>query len=137
MTVPFFSVNLSHQSLIEEPEIHVIGLSSSSIEDQVAFIPDRRECLSELDEVLYSSKHVPIVDTARFFVGDHPAQNFERGTQQGGNYKCGGCGIQSHMMGDFAHAAHVSWRSLEMIQAIAIGGIFGKPQGKLKPFHNL
>ena len=29
------------QSFIEKPEIHILGLSSSSLDDQVGFIPDR------------------------------------------------------------------------------------------------
>ena len=125
------------QSFIEEPEIHILGLSSSSADDQVAFIPDRYECLNELNQVVHSSNGVPIHDVARFFIGDHPAQNFERGTQQGGHYKCGGCGILSHMIGDFPHAANMDWRGLEKIQTIAINGTFGSNPGKLKPFHNL
>ncbi len=125
------------QSAIEEPEVHIIGLSSSSIDDQVSFVPDRYECLKELDEVLYTSNSIPIVDVARFFTGDHPAQSFERGTQLGGNYKCDGCGVQSHMMGDFVHVAHLPLRSLEIIKKIATNGIFGKQQGKLKPLSNL
>ena len=126
-----------HQSFIEEPEVHILGVSSSSTDNQVAFIPERVECLRELSDVIYSNSGVPIVDSARFFVGDHPAQKFERGTQQGGNYKCGGCGIQSHMIGDFIHAARMRRRSLQVIQSLAINGNFGKLVGKLKPLHNL
>ena len=132
-----FLPNACQQSTIEEPEIHMIALSSSSMEDQVAFVPDRYDCLSELNEVVYSSNHVPVVDVARFFTGDHPAQSFERGTQQGGNYKCGGCGVQTHMIDDFAHAVQLPMRSLETIQKIATNGAFGKEQGKLKPLNNL
>ena len=115
----------------------MIALSSSSAEDQVAFIPDRYECLEELSEILYSSRGVPVKDVCRFFLGDHPAQNFERGTQNGGHYKCGGCGIRSSMIGDFAHAARLSWRSLGDIQALAVGGSFGRQAKKLKPFDSL
>ena len=124
------------QAYIEEPEIHILGLSSSS-EDQLAFIADRNECLKELSNVIHSSNSIPIKDIARFFIGDHPAQSFERGTQQGGYYKCGGCGIHSRMIGDFAHAANQSWRPLEEIQALAVKGCFGKSAGKLKPFYHL
>ena len=125
------------QSFIEKPEIHILGLSSSSLDDQVGFIPDRYECLQELNEVIYSSKHVPVTDVARFFFGDHPAQNFERGTQLGGNYKCGSCGVKSTMVGDFAHATHLKWRSIADLQNLAISGRFGKQPEKLKPLQNL
>ena len=83
------------------------------------------------------SNGVLIEDVAQFFVGDHTAHNFERGTQLGDHYKCGGCGVQSHMMGDFAHASRSTWRSLETIRVLATNGIFGKQAGKLKPLHNL
>ena len=47
-----------------------------------------------------------------FFCGDKPAQQFERGTQLGGNYKCGSCGIKSTLMQDLGHALQCQWRTL-------------------------
>ena len=79
------------QLFVEKPEIHILGLSSSSLDDQVGFIPDRYECLQELNEVIHSSKHVPVTGVVRYFFGDYPAQYFEWETQLGGNYKCGSC----------------------------------------------
>lgn len=69
-----------------------------------------------------------------FFIGDHPAQQLERGTQQGGKYKCGGCGVKDVMIGDLAHTL---LRSLEDQQKLAIAGKFGKQPSKPKPFYNL
>ena len=76
-----------------------------------------------------------------FFVGDHPAKHYERGTQQGGKYKCGGCGVRTVMMDNgcgvrtvmmdnLAHTLQCSWRSLHDIQHI--GGKLGRQQGELK-----
>ena len=86
------------QALIEEPEIYMIAPSSSSPTDQLALIGDRLECLHELTSTTKTSRGVEIKDKVRFFCGDKPAQQFERGTQIGGIYKCGGCGCKDHMM---------------------------------------
>ena len=77
----------SVQDIVEEPELYIIWMCSSSLSDQLAIISDRLECLSDLQEPVRSTKHVPIQDTLQFFAGDHPAQSFERGTQSGGHYK--------------------------------------------------
>ena len=66
-----------------------------------------------------------------------PAQQFERGTQIGGIYKCGGCGCRDTMMMDLAHALNHSWRSLNDIQTLALAGTFGNRPGCLKPLDNL
>ena len=55
----------------------MICMSSSSVDDQAAIIPDRLECLSSLSQPLISSNGVEINDVLRFFVGDHKAIAFE------------------------------------------------------------
>ena len=80
------------QSLVEEPMIYMLAPSSSSPADQLALIGDRIECLQELSQPITASNGEQIHDQLRFFCGDKPAQQFERGTQIGGTYKCGGCG---------------------------------------------
>ena len=45
---------------------------------------DRVECLLDMAEPLTASNGVSIDDEMRFFKGNSPAQQFERGTQQGG-----------------------------------------------------
>ena len=105
--------NVHIQSLVEEPMIYMIAPSSSSHTDQLALVGDRTECLSELSKpVITSDGTTEINDCLRFFCGDKPAQQFERGTQIGGTYKCGGCGCKDVLMIDIAHAFHNSWRSL-------------------------
>ena len=78
------------QSLVEEPMIYMLAPSSSSPADQLALIGDRIECLQELSQPITASNGEQIHDQLRFFCGDKPAQQFERGTQIGGTYKCGG-----------------------------------------------
>ena len=125
----------SVQTLVEEPQLYMFALNSSSVEDQAAIIPDRVECLQDLDEPVYTSEGVPVNDVMKYFVGDHPAQQFERGTQVGGNYKCGGCGCRSQLMDDQAHALRCTVRSLQDIQSIALDGVFGKVPKSIKPLY--
>lgn len=72
-----------------------------------------------------------------FFTGDHPALQFERGTQQGGKYKCGSCGCVDAMFEDQAHSLNYHWRRVEELQIIATVGKYGKTPGAIKPFQNL
>jgi len=92
------------QQLVEEPLIHIIAVSTSSIQDQASLIPDRVDGLEDFSQPLVSSNRVVLQDILRFLKGDTSAQSFERGTQSGGNYKYGGCGCHSSMMEDLAHA---------------------------------
>ena len=78
------------------------------------------ECLSGHNDPVIASNGVPVHDVVRFFVGDHPAQQFEGGTQVGGTYKCGACGCKDKLMDDQAHALHCKTRSLTDLQALAI-----------------
>ena len=125
------------QSLVEEPVIYMIAPSSSSPADQLALVGDRIECLQELSRPVTASNGVGVKDTLRFFCGDKPAQQFERGTQIGGIYKCGVCGCKDTMMMDLGHAFHHTWRSLSDIQTLVLGGKFGNKPECLKPFDSL
>lgn len=71
----------SLQSYIEEPEIRILALSSSSIQDQAALITDRKTCLSTLSSHLTSSTGVPVHNCLVFFYGDKLAVQFERGSK--------------------------------------------------------
>ena len=124
----------SIQEIIEE---HILCLSSSSPSDQVATISDRLDCLHGLQRPVKSSSGIDVNDRLLFFIGDHPAQAFERGSQLGGNYKCGSCGCLSSRMDDLAHSFTCSWRSLDDLQNLVIQGTYGKKPGLLKPFEKL
>jgi len=58
----------SLHSYIEEPEIRILALSSSSVEHQAALITDRKTCLSTLSSYLTSSTGVPVRDCLVFFL---------------------------------------------------------------------
>ena len=125
------------QETVEQPVIYIISPSSSSPSDQLALIGDRVECLQEMSISLTASNGVVVNDTMRFFCGDKPAQQFERGTQIGGTYKCGGCGCKDVLLQDLAHALQCSWRSLTDLQELVLHGKFGCANNTLKPLENL
>ena len=52
--------------------IYMIAPSSSSPELQIALVPDRAECLTELSQPILCSRGNEICDTLRFFCGDTP-----------------------------------------------------------------
>ena len=125
------------QATIERQSLYMICAGSSTHEDQAALLRDRVDCLHSLHEQITASNGLKITDKLRFFVGDHPAQQFERGTQQGGKYKCGGCGVKADRMDDLAHSLQQPWRNLHDLQQVATSGKFGKQAGELKPFEKL
>ena len=88
----------------------MIAPSSSSPTDQLALVGDRLERLQELSKPTVASNGVEIHDQLRFFCGDKPAQQFKRGMQLGGTYKCGGCGVKDLMMQDLAHTLQHKWK---------------------------
>ena len=81
--------DISIQSEVEQPEIHMLCMGSSSISVQAAILGDRIDCLITLSTPIVASNSVEIYDMLGFFTGDHPAAQFKQGTQQGGRYKCG------------------------------------------------
>ncbi len=110
------------QAFIEEPEISILAISSSTIEDQAALIGDRVDCMIELSTEVTTQSGIPITDRLMFFYGDKPAAQFERGTQIGGHYPCGSCGTHIRRMDDFAYCMNCRWRSLQQLQTLATKG---------------
>lgn len=92
----------SIQSEVEQPEIHLLGVGSSSIEDQAALTGDRISCLLDLSTPVQTENGTEITDTLRFFTGDHPATQFEQGN------KCGVCGCKEYLFDDQAHSLFIN-----------------------------
>ena len=128
-------IKVDIQSIVEQPEIHLLSLGSLSIADQAAVVGDRRSCLFDLPTPL-TTRGVAVHDNLRVFTGDHPALQFERGTQQGGKYKCGTCGCVDKKLDDPAHSLRLNWRSLKVLQDTATSGVYGNKPGVPKPFSN-
>ena len=103
------------QAYIEEPEIYIIAMSSSSIENQAALISNRLSCISEMKETVSTKNNIAIKDRLMFFTGDKPASQFERGTQVGGNYPRGSGGSHVKRLDDFAYCSIAKMRSLQRI----------------------
>ena len=97
-------------------------MSSSSSEDQAALIDDRLACIKQMNTELLTNDNITIRDQLMFFNADKPAAQFERGTQQGGNYPCGSCGVHALRMDDFAHCSSLEWRSLDDIRTLVLKG---------------
>ena len=76
----------SVQALVEQPELHMLAVCSSTVEDKAALIGDRNSCRRELSTPLYDSRGTMITDQLVFFYGDKAAQQVERGSQQGGGF---------------------------------------------------
>ncbi len=130
-------IEIDVQAEVEQPEIYLLSLGSSSVADQAALIGDRLDCMIRLSSPVVSSNGLEIYDTTRFFTGDHPAAQFEQGTQQGGRYKCGACGCKDTMFTDQAHSLRCHWRSLQELQELAVGGVYGSKPGATKPLEKL
>lgn len=81
-------VDIDVQAILAQPEVHILGRSTSSIEDQKMFLDTRRECLRQMEERLCTMKGVQVHDIVRFFYGDGPAAQFEAGHKMGGYYPC-------------------------------------------------
>jgi len=93
--------------------------------------------LLELSDSIHTSHGIEITDTLRFFIGDHPAQQFERGTQVGGMYKCSSCGCPDSSMDDFACAGQCKWHSLADLQSLVLARKHRSKVGTLKAFGGL
>ena len=125
------------QEYVEQPEMYLVCLSSSSIDDQAALIADRLDCLFSLSQPVTTDSGIQICDVLRFFVGDHKAIAFEQGTQCGGNYSCGCCGIHVEKYVDQPHALRRKVRLLCDLQHHATMGRFGCNPNVVKPFESL
>lgn len=71
------------QSVVERPQVYILGRCGSSEVDQLAYINTRKACLQSMNIKITTSNGVEITDVMRFFHGDGPEQQFEAGEQKG------------------------------------------------------
>ena len=69
--------NIDVPTLVENPEIHILARSGSSLDDQINFSQTRRECLKDLSISLQTTTGTKIRDIGHFFHGGGPATQFE------------------------------------------------------------
>ena len=117
-------------NLIEKPEIHILGRSTSSLEDQMLYNECRRQCLQDLQVILKTAAGTPVVDVLRFFHGDGPAQQYEAGHKIGGKYSCVGCGALTSRFDDFAYCHHAPRQTSAEHQEFVLQGQAWKQRGK-------
>lgn len=104
----------------------MICVSSSSIEDQSAFLQDRIDCLHSLSDDITTSNGVVISDKLRFFVGPTIGEGYTTMWE-----------VQMWRMwclrdNDGRPSSHPT-----NTQQITIAGKYGKQPGELKPFNHL
>ena len=129
-------LNIDIQTFVEEPQVHILARSSSSVEDQQMFSECRRECTDQLQETLKTSRGTVITDVIRIFHGDGPAQRFEAGNKIGGNYACVGCDAKASTFDDPVLTHHANHPTLSDRQNFILQGILWKSK-PLNPFHGL
>ena len=108
--------------VVEDPEIHNLGRSSSSLCDQMQYIECRRECLLGLAEGLVTKAGILVHDLMRFFHGDGPAMQFEAGNKIGGHYCCVGCKAHSSRFDHLAYCFHARHLTLSERQDFILQG---------------
>lgn len=124
------------QATIEEPQLYILGQSSSTIEDQMKFVPTRQLDLRDMGQPIITDDGKIITDIMRFMNGDFPASEMEDSTQHGGNYACPGCATNLNSSFDLEYSLQLKYKNLEEKQKLIMAGPMGK-KGSLHPFQNL
>ena len=116
----------------------MLGQSSSSIEDQIKFVPARHDDLVNLTQKVKTEEDVEVEDEMRFMNGDNPAANFECGNQHGGHYGCPGCDGHLSMCHNLDYMAQRKYRTLtEWQQQVLLGRKRKEAKQLLNPFKDL
>ena len=64
-----YGVSPAIQTIVEQPEIYILALNSTRIQDQAVIIKDRVECLHSVSEPIISSGGVSVHDIIRLYAG--------------------------------------------------------------------
>ena len=114
----------SSQPIIEKPQLCILGIGNSSIQDQLKYSEDRlKDIVSLKDPIIYKNTKYQVIP--RFVIADYPARAFECGQQIGGNYSCP-CGIQAQHHNDFTKAISMPISTLEERESMVQNGILWK-----------
>ena len=106
-----FKKQVNIQSIVETPELYIIGRCKSS-DEQLGYIETREECLHEMSKILIH-ENISIKDTMRIFHGDGPAVQLESGNQKGGHYFCPACEVHLFQTDDISHRYQLNHQSLQ------------------------
>ena len=124
------NVTIDVPAILDNAEVHILGRSSSTTEDQLMFVETRRNCLKEIGERVFTKSGIEVIDKVRFFYGDGPAAQFEAGHKQGGIYCCVGCGADSGRFSDIAYSYRAPKLTLEERQEFILQGKAWKKGGE-------
>ena len=113
--IPTTSQVKNIQAFVEEPEVHILAMSSSSTEDQVGLITDRLTCIQTTHSPLTCSNGVQVQDQDQlmFFYAILKRMS-ARGRIS--------CGCSAQRMDDLGHCFTRKWKDLQDIQTTATKG---------------
>ena len=117
------------QHIVERPEIHILGRSGASLNDQTLFNQCRLDCIKELSIPILTSTGNPITDILRFFYGDGPAQQYEAGNSIGGIYPCVRCAVDTDTIVNLECAFKCQTMTLQERQHFVLEGTAWKKGG--------
>ena len=117
------------QHIVERPEIHILGRSGASLNDQTLFNQCRLDCIKELSIPILTSTGNPITDILRFFYGDGPAQQYEAGNSIGGIYPCVRCAVDTDTIVNLECAFKCQTMTLQERQRFVLEGTAWKKGG--------
>ena len=55
-------------AILDDAEVHILGRSSSTTEDQLLFVETRRDWLKEIGERVFTNSGIEVIDKVRFFM---------------------------------------------------------------------
>ena len=62
------NVTIDVPVILDNAEVHILGRSSSTTEDQLMFVETRRNCLKEIGERVFTKSGIEVIDKVRFFM---------------------------------------------------------------------
>ena len=76
-------IDIDIQTAIEQPEIHILTKTSSSIDDQLLHSATRLACIQDITSEIELPHGRKLIDNLRFFHGDDPSAQLEVSHQKG------------------------------------------------------
>lgn len=128
-------VHIDAETVVEQPELHILARSGSSDVEQSAFNSERLKCVKQLSHPLVGPNNTATSDVLCFFHGDKPAQQFEAGNNRG-HYPCVTCEAPADRFNDLSFCYRCDTRSVADRQKFMLAGILRKEM-QPKPFDNL
>ncbi len=129
-------LDIDVQTVVEKPEVYILGRSNSSLADQARYNEVRRNDLCSLVTTLKTKEGMEVTDVMRFFHGDAPTRQYETGSKIGGDYPCNGCGAFCTRFNDLTYCFRSKKLSLAERQEFVTQGEAWK-RGAVKPFDKL